>query len=124
MIRRDGPCGKRATSVWLEHQPDTGAAQYVGFCKRHITTEREQQGIDSYDAWVANGKPSPPPNAGGVLPRYFETDWAALYAWAAGQRADSTKQRSTPPPTLIVINGGGHTTADPAGPAAQLTTVQ
>jgi hypothetical protein len=70
MIRREGLCGKPSTWSAVDRSPETGEARWVGLCGRHRDLEAK------FDvrrkAWIANGQPSPPPNTGGVLKRYFK----------------------------------------------------
>jgi len=103
MIRREGLCGKRGTRLLVDRDPGTGEARWIGLCSRHRELETK------FDArrreWAANGKPSPPPNAGGVLKRYFHTDWAQLYEWAAPWRTplEGAREATPPRPTLRLI---------------------
>lgn len=117
MIRREGTCGKSGTTPLLDHDPVTGVARWVYLCARHrgLQAQYEMRRRE----WIANGKPSPPPNRGGILPRYFDTDWTALYRWAAPHTEPLTGAReATPPrPRLRLIPGG----ADRATQAADTT---
>lgn len=106
MIRRAGACGKRATSSLVDRDPDTGEARWIGLCSRH----REMRA--TFDArkkaWIANGKPSPAPNAGGVLKRYFVADWTAVYRWAVPYREalEGSRDATPPRPRLRLVTSG------------------
>lgn len=58
--------------------------------------------------WHENGEPLPPPNAGGILRRYFNSDWDALYTWAAPYLTplEGAKPPTLPKPNLRLITGG------------------
>lgn len=103
MIRRDGPCGKHGTNVTVDRDPETGEAEWVGWCARHKARQRfyEQRRQD----WFANGKPVPPPNRGGILRRYFTANWDELYRWAAPHLTprETGKEPSMPRPQLRLV---------------------
>lgn len=107
MIRRDGPCGKPGVRGGPLRDPDTGEFTYAWACSRH----RREMAADierRRRAWIANGSPQPAPNTGGVLPRYFTTDWNVYYDWAAPWRkpADTLPEPTPPRPQLRLIQGG------------------
>ena len=106
MIRRVGVCGKSTTVMWTDRDPETGVGEYVGLCSRHRALEVNSR--HRLTAWRDNGEPSPPPNRGGILPRYFKTDWAKLYGWAAPGRTplEGAREAVPPRPTLRLIQGG------------------
>lgn len=104
MIRREGLCGKAGgTLAMVDRDPDTGEARWIGLCSRHRGL------VAKFDArrreWTANGKPSPPPNAGGVLKRYFVADWTEFYRWAAPWRTplDGEREPTPPRPNLRLV---------------------
>lgn len=112
VTRRSGdttPCGASGVVGMLDRDPLTGVGQRGWACRGH------QSIADSWRArineWVANGKPSPPPNAGGNLERYYSGDWDALYRWAKPWKEPLRAGReATPPrPTLRLIQGEGAT---------------
>jgi hypothetical protein len=82
-IERDqSVCGAHATVSVTEYDPVTGWERLRWFCSRHKERAREVQ------AQLRAALPNPPPpipNRGGVLPRYFKTDWEATYAMAVKQ---------------------------------------
>ncbi|MHD0295010.1 hypothetical protein RCF19_03960 [Rhodococcus qingshengii] len=108
MIRREGLCGKRASTSWVDRDPMTGEGEHVGYCSRHFTPQVDVAHRERLADWVANGKPSPPPNCGGVLARYFRTDWPKWYAWAAPGRTpmEGGKEATPPRPVFELIQGG------------------
>ncbi|MBM9510065.1 hypothetical protein, partial [Actinacidiphila acididurans] len=71
-----GICGDTASEYVVEKLPDTGWHKLHYFCPRHqdhLTRLREQ-------VREQNGRsPEPIPNAGGLLPSYFEADWETVY---------------------------------------------
>lgn len=81
MVRREGLCGKPSTRRLIDHDPQTGDAAWIGLCSRHRHWDAHYE--KRRQEWIANGAPSPPPNVGGVLMRYFNADWEAVYRWAA-----------------------------------------
>lgn len=98
MIRRDGLCGKPSSFRFIDRDPETGDSRYVGLCSRHRSM---QPTFDARrKAWLANGKPSPPANTGGVLARYFALDWPAWYQWARPRTEPLPDGKPpTPPPS-------------------------
>jgi hypothetical protein len=74
--RHPSVCGAHATICVTEYDPVTGWETAHWFCSRHRERAREVR------VQLAAALPVPPPpipNRGGVLPRYFEADWAARY---------------------------------------------
>jgi hypothetical protein len=109
MIRREGLCGKKTSrSIWADRDPITGVQTWIGFCHRHYTLDVEREQMRRTAAWQSNGKPSPGPNTGGVLKRYFSTDWNQWYTWAASWRTPLEGPRTIrpPKPSLQLIEGG------------------
>ncbi|QAY70041.1 hypothetical protein [Xylanimonas protaetiae] len=108
MIRRDGPCGKRTHASGYTIDPLTGVRTPWGRCTRHYSIPDERARAATFQAWEANGRPEPPANAGGILPRYFDTDWMAVWAWAAPYRKPlpDGKPPTPPKPVLRLIRGG------------------
>ncbi|MGW2666085.1 hypothetical protein ACWCW7_34460 [Nocardia tengchongensis] len=106
MLRREGLCGKRSSVLLTDYEPETGIAQHVGLCARHRGLEAgyEQRRL----AWIEHGKPLPPANTGGVLRRYFDADWDAIYHWARpGLKPMEGGREATPPrPKLRLLSGG------------------
>jgi hypothetical protein len=113
MVRREGKCGKSASLSWGDRNPETGEMRMLGLCTRHRRTEYgaevERLRRVRLQQWRANGEPEPPANRGGVLARYFDTDWGVMYEWAdphLSGRAPAEGRPSTPPrPTLTLIRG-------------------
>lgn len=104
MQRRDGPCGKRPTVFVEDRDPLTGEGRWAHFCYRHRALAAPLQA--RRDEWFRNGMPEPAPNAGGVLNRYFKSDWTKLYQWACAQDpADGAKPPTMPPPMLKIVRG-------------------
>jgi len=80
--RDQSVCGAHATISVTEYDPVTGWERLRWFCSRHKERAREVEG----QLRAAVPEPPPPiPNRGGVLPRYFKTDWEAKYAKAVRQ---------------------------------------
>ncbi len=105
MIRREGPCGKPGTTRLIDYDPATGERAWIGLCSRHRHLEESYQ--RRRQEWIANGTPTPPPNVGGVLMRYFKTDWDTVYRWADPYtRRSARKPEAVPPrPQLRLIHG-------------------
>lgn len=108
MIQREGPCGKSAIISGWDRDPYTGAATPYAFCSRHRNHADDWRIKQNIKQWIDNGQPSPPPNAGGVLSRYFAADWDALYKWAAPYTTplEGAKPPTLPKPNLSLIRGG------------------
>lgn len=108
MIRREGLCGKHTIVRGVERDPLTGVATPYGFCSRHRNHADDWRIQQANRAWDANGRPSPAPNAGGVLRRYFTANWDELYRWAAPHITPlaSEKPPTLPKPNLRLIPGG------------------
>lgn len=108
MIRRE-TCGKKSVVSWVERDPDTGEGHWQGLCSRHWKQHDDpQQRQRRHEQWIANGQPTPAPNVGGVLRRYFTADWPALYQWANPDvaPAEGAKPKTPPRPKLTVLDGG------------------
>lgn len=108
MIQREGICGKKAIVHGFDRDPLTGAATPYAFCTRHRNHADDWRIGQNRKQWIKNGKPSPPPNAGGALKKYFDTDWPGLYKWAAPYITplDGPKEPTLPKPNLTLIRGG------------------
>lgn len=108
--RRAGdPCGKATVGAhFIDYDPVTGEGTWLAYCRGHSDPARHEQRRLRYRAWVDNGRPSPPPNTGGLLPRYFQADWTALYRWADPDRRPAPQwcPPGPPRPHLTVIPGG------------------
>jgi hypothetical protein len=107
MIRREGLCGKTGSTHVLDVDPATGEATEGYLCARHRGLEGKFDALGR--AWRDNGKPCPPANAGGVLRRYFDADWDAIYRWASPWREpmEGGREATPPRPTLRLIQGEG-----------------
>lgn len=115
VLRRSGitnACGANGAVGLADRDPLTGEGRRVWACKAHKAFAAEVQARSKQ--WADNGKPSPPPNVGGVLERYYEGNWDALYRWAAPWREPLRGGReATPPrPTLRLIPGGAMEASD------------
>lgn len=108
MIRRDGLCGKNTYSSWIDRDPLTGEAKWVGYCTRHYSHDKDVDRSRRVQEWRANGEPSPPPNRGGVLARHISADWPRLYKWAAPYLTplEGGKEATPPRPVFELIQGG------------------
>lgn len=106
MIRRPTPCGRPSSRRFTLYDALSGERTWVGSCHRHHR-EVEMLEVDSRKAWVAAGSRPGPQNAGGVLERYFSSDWDKVYQWAqpSWKRPGAV---SEPPrrPHLTLIAGG------------------
>jgi hypothetical protein len=104
-------CGVNATIKVVEHDPQTGWERAHWFCRKHAENANQIRSQLSRTA----PPPEPVPNTGGLLPCYFEAEWATIYSshrpgWRApyhGIRADdwpTPEWRRIPrPPRLAVI---------------------
>lgn len=108
MIQREGPCGKPTIKSGWDRDPFTGAAIRYAFCSRHRNHADDWRIQQNIRQWIENDRPSPPPNMGGVLRKYFNSDWDALYKWAAPYLTplDGAKPPTLPKPALSLIRGG------------------
>lgn len=106
MIRREGLCGQPGTAHVLDLDPMTGEGREGYLCSRH--RGREAVYLELKRQWHSNGKPCPPANTGGVLRRYFNADWDAIYRWASPWREpmEGGREATPPRPTLRLIPGG------------------
>lgn len=111
-------CGAPAHDKVVEKLPGTGWHKRHWFCERHrdhLARVREQVREQNERA------PLPVPNAGGLLPSYFESDWLWMYRWALedqeweppvyGMCADDWPAPGKDPlperPRLRLVLGGG-----------------
>lgn len=105
MVRREGLCGGNGTTRVLDRDPRTGEGAWVYLCSRHkeLAAKFETRARE----WKANGRPSPAPNAGGVLRRYFGIE-DGLYRWAApySEPMEGGREETPPRPRLRLIQGG------------------
>ncbi|WP_142927428.1 hypothetical protein [Mycobacterium marinum] len=108
MIQREGPCGKRAIKSGWDRDPLTGVAIRYAFCSRHLNHADDCRIQQNIRQWIENDQPSPPPNKGGVLRKYFDSDWNSLYKWAAPYEIplDGAEPPTLPKPALTLIRGG------------------
>ena len=110
MIRRAGPCGQRASRHGSDIDPTTGEEHPIGRCSRHDDRSVWLARDAHLKEWIANGKPRPPHNAGGLLARHFPSDdWPKVYAWAAPHIEQTPGEGKPPtprPPKLTLIRGG------------------
>ncbi|MBD3004732.1 hypothetical protein [Streptomyces sp. 5-10] len=76
-------CGAPGKHRVLEKLPDTGWYRWHWFCDRHRDhASRVQDQVKEQNA----AAPEPIPNAGGLLPCYFDADWVAFYRHYTGER--------------------------------------
>jgi len=110
------PCGRNPQRSWLEKNPETGEGAHVGYCSKHITRAHHDHHLALWQRWEANGKPEPPANRGGILPRHFKANWTELYAWADPHRIPlpDGKPLTPPRPQFTLIIGGNES----GGPSA------
>lgn len=104
--RGGGLCGKASSLVFVDREPTTGSASWRGLCRRH--RELRATFTARLQAWRDNGSPMPPPNKGGILPKYFNADWDSLYKWAAPYLTPLKTGAPTTParPQLQLLSGG------------------
>lgn len=77
----DRVCGAHGTLHVTERDPRTGWHILHWFCSRH----RDQAArVRDQVAEQNEAAPEPIPNAGGLLPSYFQADWVKVYRWALG----------------------------------------
>lgn len=78
-----GICGESNTSSVLEKLPGTGWHKMHYYCPRHQDhLARVQEQVREQNERA----PEPIPNAGGLLPSYFDADWEVMYRHYAGER--------------------------------------
>lgn len=111
------PCSKPGVGhPVIDYDPDTGQTRWIAYCRNHSHPSLDEWRHKRRQAWEDNGRPSPPPNTGGVLARHFATDWDVLYEWAADPSRTLLPEDNppTPPqPKFTLIQGGAE--GDPAG---------
>lgn len=129
MVRRSGPCGKRATWRYRVTDPETGQWRMSGACSRHNEFGAAERAAERMRQ-QAGGIPEPLPNTGGLLPCYFNWKWPDMYAQARrgwkppriGICADDwpvmAKVAAMEPPTLSLMEGGGEVADGALFPAA------
>lgn len=79
--RDNSVCGAYGTISVTERDMVTGWQTEHRFCRRHAERADEVK-----VQLAARGEPPEPiPNTGGLLPRYFAGDWAAIYAKHCGE---------------------------------------
>jgi hypothetical protein len=120
MIRRDGPCGQRATLHLTARvtSPQDGTWRIARYCKRHEDHARQAARADRLMV-AAGAMPEPVPNTGGLLPCYLSWSWPDQYARARpgwkppsyGVCADDwpvlAKVAEMKPPELRALDGDG-----------------
>ncbi len=118
MIRRAGECGQRSCTSFRVTDPATGTWHYAAFCRRHEDYSQEVHRAEQV-RMKAGGIPDPVPNAGGLLPCYFNWTWADAYTTASlgtwnpprvGICADDwpvmARVVAMEPPKLVMHTGG------------------
>lgn len=122
LTRKPGRCGAARWSVkgyaWV---PNTGERYPVSACDRHRHWAAEVVRESEYD-WRQAGAPRPPANAGGVLARYFDTDWPTVYRWGdPAWTPPPAEPERTLRPRFTVLPGDGD---GDGGPSADLAAVR
>lgn len=124
MIRRDGQCGRPTSWKHLDFRDvETGEVTVRGACSRHWPELQSQHRANRAD-WLAAGKPTPGPNKGGVLPRYFSTDWRAVYreSGALWLEGDDVPEVAPSAPALTIVPTIDPDLTPPARPALTVIT--
>lgn len=123
MIRREGLCGKAATSWKLITDWATGEQSWVLACRRHVHW---------YDAVVQANReskpekvPLPAANHGGLLARHIpEFAWPQIWVWATDEQwVEHPEVEPWRPPTLTLHLGEGET-GDAARPMLGVVTTR
>lgn len=125
MIRREGPCGQRASEAFRLTDPVTGHWRMAGGCSRHREWGRELHRLE-LERYRAGVLPEPIPNRGGLAPTHFRASWPDLYAWAdpnwtppkvgivAADWPVLAQVQAHARPDFTAIPGGAQTTGDRA----------
>jgi hypothetical protein len=80
---RLGVCGADATDYAIERLPETGWHKAHWFCTRHRgELERTRRQLVEPNKLA----PKPIPNAGGLMPCYFDSEWEYVYRFYLGER--------------------------------------
>lgn len=106
MLRPAGaPCTRKVSMRGSLPNPLTGERTLTGVCRdpRHVA-EYEAKHKAAWAAYRANGEPSPKPNSGGLLLRYFTSGIENLYSWADRdyQRGDKVPESPTQPLAAVI----------------------
>lgn len=80
--RDDTICGAAGVKEIIEQDLVTGWHRSRWFCRRHLGRATE---VAAQLAAANAAAPEPIPNVGGILPRYFKADWAAIYTHYTGK---------------------------------------
>jgi hypothetical protein len=75
-------CGAEASDYAIERLPDTGWHKAHWFCTRH---RGEMNRTERQLAEPNKLAPAPIPNAGGLMPCYFDSDWEYVYRFYLGE---------------------------------------
>lgn len=105
MLRPAGaPCSRKTTVQTTIPNPLTGERQWFGACSRPIHRgDFDEQRKAAWQAWRDNGEPTPKPNSGGLLLRYFTTGIEPLYAWADEKYQRGDRAPEPPEPSLASV---------------------
>jgi hypothetical protein len=107
MVRRDGECGRAATSSRLITDWATGEQSWLAACTRHVPwyDEAAQENRESKPERLV----VPAANCGGVLARHIpEFDWPKIWEWATeGRWVEHPEVEPWTPPTLTLVLGDG-----------------
>ncbi|MEV7770525.1 hypothetical protein [Kitasatospora sp. NPDC086791] len=76
-------CGAEASDYVIEKLPETGWHKPHWFCTRHRAEQNRTQRQLVEPNKLA---PKPIPNAGGLMPCYFDSDWEYVYRFYMGER--------------------------------------
>jgi hypothetical protein len=76
-------CGAEASDYVIERLPDTGWHKAHWFCTRH---RGEMNRMERQLAEPNKLAPKPIPNAGGLMPCYFDSEWEYVYRFYLGER--------------------------------------
>lgn len=76
-------CGAEASDYAIERLPETGWHKAHWYCTRH---RGEMHRRERQLAETNKFAPTPIPNAGGLMPCYFDSDWEYVYRFYLGER--------------------------------------
>lgn len=123
MIRRDGPCGKAASSAYMGWLTDwtTGESTLHRACSRHNDWWRQEQRRNR--AAKPDIIPLPHANYGGLLRRHLpEFDWPKLWKKLDPKWVEHPEVKPWPKPTLSLVLGDGSETGAGARPLLVVAT--
>lgn len=127
-VRADGQlCGKKVIREAIDRHPITGEGREVAYCSGHWSHELSWGLEQKAKAWVANGRPEPEPNTGGLLGQYLRFEGSGRWGWSFYYRWAQYPQRrigSDEPDSGVSVGASGTENEHPEAQAVDSAAIR